>query len=73
MFFGWVVQGKFSVYVGANNQKLIRRNLSGMHFVGFDKQGRFQRRSQPTDKTTWPLSDLLDQVKALVLTHPKKQ
>ena len=67
-----LAQGKFSIYMGANNQKLVRRNLGGMHFVGFDKQGRFQRRSQPTDKTTWLLSDLLDQVKVLVLTHSKK-
>jgi hypothetical protein len=63
-------QGKFSIYLGAKNQKLVRRNLSGMHFVGFDKKGRFQHMAQPVDKSTWLLSEILEQIKALVLAHP---
>ena len=41
-------QGKFSVQT-KDGKKMVRRNLSGMHFMGFDKTGRMAEVAPPRD------------------------
>lgn len=43
-----LAQGKFSVQI-RGSKKMVRRNLSGMHFMGFDKTGKMAEVAPPRD------------------------
>ncbi len=66
-------QGKFTVYRAADGSKMVRRQLDGIHFVGYDSSGRFKAMPQPRDKPAQTLSSLLSQVRyTLSLPEPAK-
>lgn len=55
-------QGKFTVIAGPQGERLVRRQLRGVHFVGFDAQGRFQAVPAPADHPARTVAALLGQV-----------
>ncbi len=66
-------QGKYSVYRTKEGKQLVRRQLDGVHFVGYDAQGRFKALPQAADKAEQTLSSLLADVKfALAKAKPGK-
>jgi hypothetical protein len=59
-------QGKFSVVVDSNRHRTVRRSFGGLHFMGFDAEGRFQEMSAPVDPPSLPLQTLLERVRTIL-------
>ncbi len=59
-------QGKFTVRTVADGRRLVRRELGGVHFVGFDPKGRFVPVAQPQDKPQQTVEALLAEVRHIL-------
>jgi hypothetical protein len=56
-------QGKYAVFLAPNGRKMVRRQLNGVHFVGFDAKGRTTPVPVPADKPQQTLSGLMAEVR----------
>jgi hypothetical protein len=61
-----LAQGKYAVSANATGQKVVRRNLEGIHFMALDEKGRLQPVHGGLDEREQALGALLAEVRRLV-------
>ena len=59
-------QGKFAVRSAPDGRRVVRRQLDGVHYVGFDPKGRFVAVPSPKDKPQQTVTALLAEVKHIL-------